>query len=251
MIDVSEFQGTISFGVMPKSTRVLIRVSYGSSGVDALGARNVSAALAAGLRVGPYHFLEDADPVAEMAHFFACMNSRLHDFRLRGMIDVEPSSFSHPTKSHVEAAVAEFHRRANYWPTIYGNRGVLDALNLSAGLARCPLIIADYGPNDGALHPIGGAIPAPWRTMDAHQYTSVGHYAGIRGNVDLNALSRGHHIDVARPRVIIDKWKVGYRPKGSTKRAHVWTRTPGLWVSAHRGARRRGFITIYPHRKEA
>lgn len=251
MIDVSEFQGTISFGVMSRSTRVLIRTSYGSAGVDRMGARNVSAALNAGLRCGPYHFLEDSDPEAEMAHFFACMNGRLHDFRLRGMIDVEPSSFSHPVKSHVEAAVAEFHRRADYWPTVYGNTGVLASLSLAPWMAKCPLIIADYGPNDGHVHPVSGAIPAPWRALDAHQYTSVGRAPGIAGNVDLNVLRRGHRIDVPRPRVVIDKWKVGYRPKGSPKRSHVWTRTPGLWVSSHRGARRRGFIAIYPHRKES
>lgn len=248
MIDVSEFQGLIAWGAMPKATRALIRVSYGSSGVDKGGARNVSAALSAGLRVGPYHFLEDADPEAEIAHFFGCMNGRLHDFELRGMIDVEPSEFSHPSSSHVQAAIDAYHTRADYWPTVYGNTGVLAALNLPAKYAACPLIVADYGPNDGREHPLSVGIPRPWSRLDAHQYTSVGHYPGIGGNVDRNAVRPRHRLDIPRPRFVIDKFKVSYVPKRGPRTAK-WTLSPYLFAKVRR-AERRGRVTIYPHRKE-
>jgi len=60
---------------------------------------------------------------------------------------------------------------------LYGNLGA------DSRLSVFPLIVADYGPNDGSIHPISQTLPwKPW----AHQYTSVGSVPGVAGQVDCN-----------------------------------------------------------------
>lgn len=213
---------------------------------------NVRGAMARGLRVGVYHFQEDADPSAEIAHFLVVAKAALpagHEYHLRPALDVESSQFSHPLGAHVAAAVAELHRRLDYFPVIYGNPSDLGGLVISDGIARCPLWLADYGLNDGREHSVS-RVPNPWKRIAAHQFTSVGSCPGIAGHVDVSSVARGGDLDVPRPRMIIDKYKIGYMPRHGARR-HVWSRSPALWLVAHKGAKKRGKVAIYPHRREA
>jgi len=250
MIDVSEFQGTINWNDVPR-TRVYIRATYGSTGVDGKVAANVRGAFNRGCLVGLYHFQEENDPAAEVAHFLRDAKAVLPDgraYQLRPALDCESSSFSHPTGHGITAAVEELHRRLDYYPVVYGNPSDLGSLSLPPLLAACPLWLADYGVNDGREHAVS-RVPGPWKTWDAHQYTSQGHSPGIAGNVDLSSVRPRAGLEVPRPRMIIDKYKVSIVGKdGHRKRA--WTRTPYLYSKVRR-AERRGAVHIYPHRREA
>lgn len=245
MIDVSEFQGSIAWADVPQ-VRVLVRVTYGSTGVDARGAENLAAARARGLEVGGYMFLEDSDPAAEVDHFLAHFTPRAGG--LRGMIDVERSQYSHPTAARVIAAVARYRELTGHRPIIYGSTDVLSSLHLTPAIGECPLDVANYGPNDGQEHS-PGAPPPPWTSIAAHQYTSVGTCPGISGPVDLSHVYSGAAIIVPRHRPVLDHYRVTYVDQHH-RRAAALTRTPGLWICRHPRIKRRGLVTSTPHRKE-
>jgi GH25 family lysozyme M1 (1,4-beta-N-acetylmuramidase) len=245
MIDVSQFNGQIRWGNVPRATRTLIRVTFGEGGVDTLGARNLSGARGAGLPTGGYHFLEDGTGALEIANFLHHFDPRPGG--LRGMIDVEPSAYSHPTAGRVLAAITAYRGMAGHDPIVYGTHDVLAALALPESIRSCPLMLAGYGPNDGLEHPPGPA-PAPWTSIAAHQYTSVGSVPGVPSHVDMSRIYDQAALLVPKPRTLLDRWRVAYIDKDH-RQSSALTRTPGLWVCRHPRAKGRGPITITPHRR--
>lgn len=248
LIDVSEFQGGINWGILPKQL-VLIRCSMGSAGVDAQAINNLHGAAAHGFTFGGYMFLENSDPMVQVEHFLSIWHPQ--GVCLRGMIDVETSKFSNPTHDLVVEAVTEYHKQTGHYPILYGGTDTLRGLALPALFGeKCPLMLADYGPNDGAEHPLSIGIPTPWTKMTVHQYTSIGRMPGITGNtVDLDHVFDGPAIAAPRPRPVIDKWQVSYVRKDGT-RVRKFTRTPTRFQVVRPRAKYRGAIHVYPHRVE-
>lgn len=250
MIDVSEFQGSIHWPVV-QPQRVLIRVTMGAAGVDAQATNNIHGAERnKGIVFGAYHFLENSSPQAQMEHFLNVYHPVVGN--LRGMIDCERSQFSTPTRNLLIEAVEAYHNGTGHYPIVYGNSGDLAKLALPAWMgAKCPLMLADYGPNDGAIHPLTVGVPKPWHAMAIHQYTSVGHSVGITANtVDTSKVyAKPEVLLVPRPRMIIDYWQVRYVTRKGVH-THKNTRTPYAFAKLHR-AEHHGKVTIYPHRKEA
>ena len=244
MIDVSQFNGRITWSNVSHRLRVLVRVTYGAGGVDTLGRFNLAASRA-GHRTGAYHFLEDGDGAAEVENFLAHFTPVPGG--LRGMIDVEPSAYSHPTTERVVAAVQAYREHTGHDPIVYGTHDVLSALHLPASIGSCPLMLAGYGPNDGAEHP-PGAPPPPWHSIAVHQYTSVGTVPGVPSHVDLSRVYDGAAITVPKPRPIIGRWRVSYVDPAGHATAVV-TRTPVLWLRVHPRVKYRGAVTITPHRR--
>jgi lysozyme len=246
MIDVSEFQNAVTWRSVPAGTRTLVRMTYGATGVDARGAQNLAAARASGLPVGGYHFLENGDGAGEVAHFLAHFTPR--PGALRGMIDVERSPYSDPTKARVVAAIAEYLRRTGHHPIVYGTHDVLAALELPVEYAAsCPLMLAGYGPDNGQQHPPGPA-PAPWTAIAVHQYTSKGSCSGVAGDVDLSHVYDGRAIIVPRPRPLLDEWRIAY-VDGHGRHVAALSRLPSVWLHLHPRAKYRGAVTITPHRR--
>ena len=63
----------------------------------------------------------------------------------------------------------------------------------STAFARYPLWLANYGRNDGRVHPVrkvGGCTG-----IAVHQFTSEGRIEGFSGPLDLNRLMRGTTLD--------------------------------------------------------
>lgn len=246
MIDVSQFQGSIHWGVVTPD-RVMIRVTMGTLGVDAFARQNLAGAEVTHKTYGGYHFLEDGDPIAQIDHFLSVWHPRAGG--LRGMIDVEPSEFSHPSFAITVGAYRRYKAETGHYPILYGNSGVLQDLGLPEDAARCPLMVADYGVDDGKEHPIG-FVPKPWSHVAIHQFTSKGHVTGITANtVDLDHVLERSAILVPRPRPIIDKWKMSYVNKKHV-RTREFTRTPIVFQIRRRRAKYRGAVHQYPHRKE-
>lgn len=245
MIDVSQFQGGINWKVLLKQ-RVMIRVTFGSDGVDSEAITNLHGAEANGFVHGGYHFLENSDPVVQVKHFLSVWRPVVGG--LRGAIDTERSPFSTPTHNLVVGAAETYHTETGHFPIIYGNRGDLASLALPDWMAKCPLWIADYGVDDGSEHPLGGPLPAPWKVLAAHQYTSKGRMAGINTNVDLSDLEVPGSFAVPKPRPVIDYWRVNYVTRKGVHTHHN-SRAPFAYAKLHR-AQYHGKVAIYPHRKE-
>jgi len=247
MIDVSQFQGSINWRSVTPS-RVLIRVTVGSLGIDAFARANLAGAHDTGKVYGGYHFLEDSNPEVQIDHFLSVW--RPSPGNIRGMIDVEPSAFSHPSLSITIGAYRRYKDRTGHYPILYGNSGVLAELHLPADAAKCPLMVADFGVDDGKEHPIG-SIPSPWREAAIHQFTDKGRVAGITANtVDLDHVLVPSAILMPKPRPIIDKWEVSYVTK-KKGRVRAFSRFPYRFIDRRPRAKYRGAVHIYPHRKEA
>jgi GH25 family lysozyme M1 (1,4-beta-N-acetylmuramidase) len=245
MIDVSQYQGHIEWPAVPRSMRALVRVTYGTTGIDSLGHANLTAARGTRHQAGGYHFLEDGSPTAEMENFLSHFTPQVGG--LRGMIDVEPSAYSHPTSERVIGAVEAYRAHTGHDPIVYGTAEVLASLHLPPSLARCPLMLAGYGPNDGKQHP-PGPPPPPWRTIAAHQYTSVGSCPGVTGHVDVSHIYDAAALTVPRPRRIVGTWRIAYIGPDSHPAVHI-SHFPFAWCSAHPRIKRRGAVTITPHRR--
>ena len=73
VIDVSHHNGAIDWPAVAGAGVALafIKATQGTGFVDPAFARNRSAAIAAGVAVVPYHFLDTADPDDQAAHFLA------------------------------------------------------------------------------------------------------------------------------------------------------------------------------------
>jgi GH25 family lysozyme M1 (1,4-beta-N-acetylmuramidase) len=245
-IDVSEFQGGINWPIVPVQ-RVWIRCTMGTAGVDAQVHNNLSGAEHNHFVYGGYHFLENSNPAVQIEHFLSVWHPTTG---LRGMVDVESSAFSNPTHDLVVGAVQEYQKLTGHYPILYGGTDTLAALALPSWIVKCPLMIADYGPNDGSEHPLTIGIPKPWTEMSVHQFTSKGRVVGISANtVDLDHVYNGPAVVVPRPRPFIDKWQVSYVKK-RTGRTRKFTRTPTLFQQARPRAKYRGAIHVYPHRVE-
>ena len=170
------------------------KVSEGIRFADPDWKLRAGSARMAGLRVGGYHFARPAKGAAAAeAEYFARLLGTIHRRDLRPFLDLEVNdSKLTPAELHLWARtfLDEFHSRTGVRAFTYSSPGYIipqhwaETFGTGAGL-----LLADYGPDDGADH--GYTVPAPWHRAAAHQYTSRGRAAGVTGNVDLwHATSR-------------------------------------------------------------
>jgi GH25 family lysozyme M1 (1,4-beta-N-acetylmuramidase) len=99
------------------------------------------------------------------------------------MLDVEIPSGT----INVEVWCRDFNRHLRYkrglpLPLYYGNPSYISEHHYSHQIGA-GLVLASYGRNDGKEYPF--VIPAPWKKVAAHQFTSVGHIPGVPGPVDV------------------------------------------------------------------
>jgi lysozyme len=186
VVDVSHWNGTIDWPAVAASriALVLIKASEGGGNVDPLYMRNRKGAVAAGLLVVPYHFV-DAGVAgrAQAAHFIKVSGIGAGD---AAMLDWETPV---PVDAVLEIgnAVAEAIGRG---PITYYGRAQLTKPDPT--LSRWPLMLPEYpqGNRSGDYTSLVAAPPKlppgrpAARPYDFHQYTKAGIVPGITGNVD-------------------------------------------------------------------
>src|SRR5438067_8684636 len=107
LIDVSHYQGTINWGQAASYIQgAYVKLTEGTSYVDAPWRTNHDGATAAGLPVGCYHFADLADPVAEANHFADQYVTA--PWQLRPVLDIETAGAS---GSWIRAFRAQFRAR--------------------------------------------------------------------------------------------------------------------------------------------
>lgn len=146
VVDASNNNGAVDFHAVKQAgaVGVWLKVSEGTSFVDATYAHNRAAASAAGLKVGGYHFGHPSnDPVEEANHFLSLL--MLHPGDLVPMLDLEATDGKTSAQVHdwavkflqvVKAAKKE-------WPGTYSGDDFMhaNALDTLPG----PKWVADYG----------------------------------------------------------------------------------------------------------
>lgn len=170
-----------------------LKVSEGRTFTDPVYMTYRAGALAAGLRVGGYHYARpDNNPSAatEEARQFARCLGPIGRRDLRPALDLE---------EHCQLPPARLVEWVRTW-----NRTCLELTGTGPVLYTYPayitgdlrasvplgygLWLASWGRNDGTEYPY--VVPSPWRKAVAHQFTSRARVAGIDGPVDLSSAPR-------------------------------------------------------------
>ena len=182
----------IDFGAMRKAGAfgVLLKVSEGRTFVDQTWQTRAKAARMVGLHVGGYHFARPEGDALEQATLFVHHLGEVERRDLHPALDLEVNdhklsptalyTWAHQFGSHVHAITGAKVLWYTY-PAFLAEQHWHTTLLTGAGLW-----IAAYGPNDGRDHGVPAGSIKPWHGYVAHQYTSVGKIAGVKGNVDLS-----------------------------------------------------------------
>jgi len=186
--DVSNVNGRVNFAALRKAgvKAVWLKATEGLTFNDRDYHAFRKAANKAGLRVGAYHFAhpENHTAVAEAGHF-AKVIGRPHRTDLRPVLDFE-------TFADVKPEALDFWaRRFNQVvkedigvvPVFYSYPDFIHNLRPNKPIGN-GLWLASYSKNDGKDHPF--EVPAPWKRVVAHQFTSNWHVAGHDGTIDLS-----------------------------------------------------------------
>ena len=188
-MDVSVFQGEIDFAAARADgiETVYIRSSYGSGGVDAHFYQNCTAARAAGLPFGLYHYLEAKEPEGarrEAEHFVSLLRTQSYD--CRPVLDFE--NYRDLDAEQSTAAVLAFLERVEELtgqrPMIYADRYASSA-KLGPAVGAYPLWLAQWNVETPNL------TGTPWTEWTGWQYTNEGQVEGIEGYVDRDRFTDG------------------------------------------------------------
>jgi lysozyme len=186
VVDVSHWNGTIDWPAVAASgiALVLIKASEGAGRVDPLYPKNRAGALAAGLLVVPYHFVDaGVDGDLQAAHFLKVSGIGTGD---AAMLDWETPA---PVAAVVEIGNAVAAASGRDPITYYGWAQLAVA---DPALSRWPLMLPEY-PQGNRCGNYASLVTAPprlppgrpaARPYDFHQYTQAGVVPGITGNVD-------------------------------------------------------------------
>lgn len=145
---------------------------------------------AAGLRVGAYHFARpDVHPFegyAEAKHF-ASIVGVVNRTDLRPVLDYERLSSHGANQNWIVNFNAQVKKQLGVGPLFYTYPGLVPSLALTRPVGY-GLWLASYSRNDGTEHPF--QVPAPWKSVVAHQFSSTCRIGGCAGPVDLSTVYR-------------------------------------------------------------
>lgn len=200
-IDVSAWQRSISWKAIKDAGVEFgwIKATEGTGYVSPTYERHRQAARRHGVPVGAYHFARpDADdgPLAEADFFLEVAVPEpgdllpVLDFEHAGIGPLKLARWAKAWLQRVEKRIGQppvLYTYSSFWTSTVEN---------AAGFSRYPLWLANYGPDDGTVHP--ARTVGDWPKVTVHQYTSKGRIPGYDGRVDLNRLMRGSTLDELR-----------------------------------------------------
>ncbi|PEZ76321.1 GH25 family lysozyme [Bacillus sp. AFS017274] len=182
-IDVSHWQGAIHWGEVAKADVkfVFIKATEGTSYSKlSYFKENAPQALAAGLKVGAYHyakFATVAEAEAEAAYFLDSISSFALNYPV--VLDLEENKKKAKKKTLTDAAIAflEAIEEAGYTAMLYTGKYFLENSLDESRLTNYALWIARYNSTLG-------------RSADIWQHSDSGKIRGISTKVDLNIAYR-------------------------------------------------------------
>jgi GH25 family lysozyme M1 (1,4-beta-N-acetylmuramidase) len=215
-VDVSNNQGpSIDWDAVAKAgiSFAIFKRSEGLNFVDLCYDRNRSAAKAAGLLTGAYHFARPFNNAVAEAQFFLAHLPILDTGELVAL-DIEAgggdlSAWALEWLDTVEKALG-------FPPLIYSYPAFINASLLAGQLANYPLWLADYSAD-------GLANIGPWPFVALRQYTSSASVQGIPGNVDGDEIARDMRglMRLGKPAPILPTWKVAISAALKQQPSHI------------------------------
>jgi lysozyme len=165
VIDLSHFNQVTSFTDIKADgiVGIIHKATQGINETDPTYLSHKSAAQAAGLWWGAYHFATGDDAVAQAKHFLSFVNPGPQDLLV---LDFEQNpSGPGMTVSGAEQFVTYVQAQTGRWPGFYSGSYIKQLLgeNKSATLANCWFWLSEYGPTP--------RVPPTWATWTMWQYT--------------------------------------------------------------------------------
>lgn len=181
IIDVSEWQGVIDWArVKSQIGGAIIRVAYGTKKNDNYVLRNLAECERYGIPYGVYIYsLADTEAMARAEAEKVLSYIRGLDLALPAYIDLEEGSKAGFARKAAEVFCSVI-KAAGYKYGVYTFENYFNAYIAGLNVPGCSYWIARYGTNNGQAQ-VKPSVPV---TIDGWQYTSVGKFAGINGNVD-------------------------------------------------------------------
>lgn len=197
MIDLSNNNGThhdFHKAYFVGQRRLYVKVTQGNSFIDLTEKTLRVSAIAAGFKVGGYHFADDFDQSPEdQAAFFVSHLPKL-DYRvhLRPCLDLEIGTADAELGVWATRFMAQVKKLTGRQCLIYSYASFLQLCKFQK--APGPLWLAAYGRNDGREYPF--FIPGPWQGVAAHQFSSRATVAGIHGLCDISHIFNFDRFDM-------------------------------------------------------
>lgn len=192
-IDVSSFQGDVSWGKVRKAGYrfAIAKATEGGDYVDPWFTDNRMRSIEeAHLVPGVYHFLrpQPGRAAATEASFFtrAILAAGYGKGWLPPVIDIETTQLAPKATCHyLRSAATRIERNVGARPIIYTYPSfVAEHLAGCSWMAHYRLWIADYSSGPPT-------VPAPWTKYLMHQYTGTGSAPGVAGDVDISRMPGG------------------------------------------------------------
>jgi GH25 family lysozyme M1 (1,4-beta-N-acetylmuramidase) len=191
-IDVSHYQGTINWPSVKKAgiQFAFVKASEGLNTGDAYFTSNMSAAKAAGVVAGAYHFaypqLAGHTAAAEAQHFLSVAKPYITNGYLIPVLDLEQGG------GQAAVGATSLSAWANQWcADVYAATKVDPIIYLNTDYARNYVNSSvtphkDWIANYNSVNPdSGSSVNGVWGTKwTVFQYSSTGTVSGISGNVD-------------------------------------------------------------------
>ena len=187
-IDVSSHQGGLNLRAI-WADFVIVKITEGTGYENPYWRAQAEATLAAGKRLGVYHFANDEDAAAQARYFLDRAKSYVG--RATFWLDWEADAVGlgpGPALAFLNQVAAE----TGSTPGFYTYQNVLNSYDWSAVAARYPLWVAggpeysDYG--RAYSDPAVPSVPYWGSNALIHQYTEDGRLPGYSGTLDLNRL---------------------------------------------------------------
>lgn len=188
-LDVFHLDTEVQWDLVAKADNAFafVRGAYGDA-MDSLVVSHVTAARAAGLKAGVYHFFRARmDPDQQLGALLRALDAvNTGPGDLPPAIDIEDNpNFDGDWNAADNPAyvlgvrhwIDRVTARIGKAPVIYTRAGFWDALPATTGLNSCPLWVASY--RDTAP-----TLPAGWSDFTFWQYSQTGRLPGIDRDVD-------------------------------------------------------------------
>ncbi len=162
------------------------KASEGVGHIDSMLKSHCSAASAAGIFTGAYHFFHASMDGDEQARLYLRTVQGM-DLKLPHCLDWEEGSADGEPRLFQQAEAYKWlsavEKATGKTPVIYGGESFLRGLQLPSLFARYPLWVAHYGVREIDVH-----TPTPWPKFTMWQYTDAETIPG---------LAHGHHVDAS------------------------------------------------------
>lgn len=185
LIDISNVNGVVDWHRVRSAgiQGAYIKLSEGVTFDDPESHVHAKGAQKAGVPFGFYHFArpDNNTPEAEAAHVLRRLGRMKPDLRL--VLDFEHGRAKRSYGDWAHRFNQVISKRLGYFPVFYSYAPYISEMHLAKPVGN-GLWLAAYGRNDGQEHPFD--VPAPWKRVTMHQFSSRCRVIGCSNLVDLS-----------------------------------------------------------------